>query len=109
MVAMVGILAQSFVRFPGFPPFPVSNPARPLAVFERMCAAEGNAVILTLLCIGVVELTIGRQARKTYGRAEVVTARVWKTGQSWAGAHSTSACVPDTRSRGIRACYHAFR
>lgn len=61
MVAMVGILVQSFVRFPGFPPFPVSNPSRPLAVFEGLWAAEANAVLLVLLAIGIVELTVGRQ------------------------------------------------
>lgn len=61
MVAMVGILVQSFGHFPGFPPFPVTNPARPLDVFERLCAAEGKAVALALVCIGVVDVTIGRQ------------------------------------------------
>lgn len=66
MVAMVGILVQSFGHFPGFPPFPVTNPARPLDVFERLCAAEGKAVALALVCIGVVDVTIGRQASTTH-------------------------------------------
>lgn len=62
MVAMVGILVQSFVRFPGFPPFPVDNAARPLAVMKELWASEMTAVILVILVIGIVELTIGRQA-----------------------------------------------
>lgn len=63
MIAITGILVQSFVRFPGFPPFPVSDPARPLAVLKGLMAAETNSVLLALLVIGVVELTIGRQVR----------------------------------------------
>lgn len=63
MLAMTGILVQSVVRFPGFPPFDVSNAARPLAVFERLCTLETQSVVLALLCIGVIELTIGKQVR----------------------------------------------
>lgn len=61
MLAMTGILVQSFVRFPGFPPFPVSNAARPLAVFEGLWASEMKAVLLFFFVIGVLELTIGKQ------------------------------------------------
>ncbi|CAN0461664.1 unnamed protein product, partial [Laminaria digitata] len=61
MLAMTGILVQSFVRFPGFPPFDVSNAARPLAVFERLCSLETQSVVLALLSIGLVELTVGKQ------------------------------------------------
>ncbi|CAN0125929.1 unnamed protein product [Ectocarpus fasciculatus] len=61
MLAVTGILVQSFVRFPGFPPFPVSNPARPLAVLKGLLSTEGNNVVLFLLGVGVVELTIGKQ------------------------------------------------
>lgn len=61
MLAMMGILVQSFVRFPGFPPFAVSNAARPIAVFESFWAKEPNGVLLVLLAIGIVELTIGKQ------------------------------------------------
>lgn len=62
-MAMTGILVQSFVRFPGFPPFDVSNAARPLAVFERLCSLETQSVVLALLCIGLFELTVGKQVR----------------------------------------------
>ncbi|CAM9662626.1 unnamed protein product [Ascophyllum nodosum] len=61
MVAMLGILVQSFMRFPGFPPFPVVSTVRPLAVMKGLWAFERNAVLVVLLAIGVVELTIGRQ------------------------------------------------
>lgn len=62
MLAVTGILVQSFVRFPGFPPFPVSNPARPLAVLKGLLESGGNNnVVLFLLAVGVVELTIGKQ------------------------------------------------
>ena len=60
---MLGILVQSFMRFPGFPPFPVVSTVRPLAVMKGLWAFERNAVLVVLLAIGVVELTIGRQVR----------------------------------------------
>lgn len=66
---MTGILVQSFVRFPGFPPFDVSNPGRPLAVFERLCSLETQSVLLALLAIGLFELTVGKQVRLLYCRA----------------------------------------
>lgn len=58
---MVGILVQSFFRFPGLPSFPVSNPARPLAVLEGLWHSDQNAMLLALLAVGLFELTIGRQ------------------------------------------------
>lgn len=61
MLAVTGILVQSFVRFPGFPPFPVSDAARPLAVLKGFMSDEMNSVLLVLLVIGAVELTIGKQ------------------------------------------------
>lgn len=61
MIAITGILVQSLVRFPGFPPFPVSDPARPLAVLKRLLSSEPNSVLLFLLVVGAVELTIGKQ------------------------------------------------
>lgn len=63
MLAMVGIVVQSFCRFPGFPPCPVSSPARPLAVLEALWAAQRDAVVLVTLLIGLVDVTVGRQAR----------------------------------------------
>lgn len=61
MIAITGILVQSFVRFPGFPPFPVSDPARPLAVLKGLLSSEPNSVLLFLLVTGAIELTIGKQ------------------------------------------------
>ena len=63
MLAMTGVFVQSFVRFPGFPPFDVSNAGRPLAVFERLCSLETKSVLLALLSVGVFELTVGKQVR----------------------------------------------
>eukprot|EP00752_Nemacystus_decipiens_P013450 g11912.t1 len=61
MIAITGILVQSFVRFPGFPPFPVSDPARPLAVLKGLLSSEPKSALIFLLVTGAVELTIGKQ------------------------------------------------
>lgn len=61
MLAVTGIVVQTFVRFPGFPPFPVSNAARPLAVLKGLMSDKTNSVLLALLVIGALELTIGKQ------------------------------------------------